>query len=55
MRVVVTGASGFVGSQLAPALAQAGHEVVAVSRQARAWPSHARSGCARWYRPECGR
>ncbi len=38
MRVLVTGASGFVGSQLAPALAQVGHEVLAVSRQAKAWP-----------------
>ena len=35
MRVLVTGASGFVGSYLIPHLAESGHEVVAVSRSAR--------------------
>lgn len=39
MNILVTGASGFVGSQLSPALAQAGHHVLAVSRQAWAWPN----------------
>lgn len=32
MRVVVAGASGFVGRKLVPRLAEAGHEVVALSR-----------------------
>jgi nucleoside-diphosphate-sugar epimerase len=32
VKVLVTGASGFIGAQLVPALAQAGHEVVALVR-----------------------
>ena len=34
MRVAVTGASGFIGRYLVPALAAEGHEVVALGRQA---------------------
>lgn len=37
-RVLVTGASGFVGSLLVPGLFRAGHQVTAVSRQAVSWP-----------------
>ena len=35
MRVLVTGATGHIGSYLVPRLASAGHEVVAMSRQER--------------------
>src|SRR4051794_41837489 len=39
MRVVVIGATGHIGSYLVPRLVRAGHDVVAVSRGARA-PYH---------------
>lgn len=35
MRVLITGGTGFVGQALCPRLADAGHEVVVLSRQAR--------------------
>lgn len=37
MRIVVAGASGFVGRRLCPALEQAGHEVVAMTRRPDAY------------------
>ena len=47
MRVVVTGASGFIGQAVAPALRARGHEVVALDRAATGdlagfagWPAH---------------
>lgn len=35
MRVLVTGGTGFIGQSLCPRLAQAGHEVIVMTRQAR--------------------
>ncbi|MGH1563360.1 NAD(P)H-binding protein [Mumia sp. DW29H23] len=37
MRVLVTGATGFIGRRLAPALEEAGHEVVAMTRHPEAY------------------
>ena len=49
MKVVVTGASGFVGKRLVPLLVSRGHSVVAASRSALSFPG------ADWYRaPELG-
>ena len=33
MRIVVAGSSGFVGRRLCPALVEAGHDVVAMTRR----------------------
>ena len=38
MSVLVTGASGFVGSRLCPELAKAGHEVLAMTRHPDRYP-----------------
>ena len=49
MKILVTGASGFVGTQLLPALVAAGHTVAAASRSPLAEPA------VRWIRsPELG-
>ena len=42
MKVLVTGASGFIGHALVPRLIKAGHEVVTSSR-------HANSGPIGWF------
>ncbi len=44
MRTLITGGTGFIGQALCPLLAQAGHEVIILSRQSRpALPAGARS------------
>ncbi|XXF81428.1 NAD-dependent epimerase/dehydratase family protein [Myxococcaceae bacterium GXIMD 01537] len=40
MRIFVTGATGFIGRHLVPALVQAGHEVVALVRRPGTLPAH---------------
>ncbi|MGB0189367.1 MAG: SDR family oxidoreductase, partial [Nocardioides sp.] len=37
MRVLVTGATGFIGARLVPALVEAGHEVRAMTRRPEAY------------------
>ena len=37
MRILITGATGFIGFHLAQRLAAAGHEIVAAARQADTW------------------
>ncbi|MGH2445777.1 MAG: NAD-dependent epimerase/dehydratase family protein, partial [Candidatus Limnocylindria bacterium] len=39
MKVAVVGATGFVGSHLAPHLVDAGHDVIAISRDGRRLPA----------------
>jgi nucleoside-diphosphate-sugar epimerase/uncharacterized membrane protein YphA (DoxX/SURF4 family) len=39
MRILITGATGFIGFHLAQRLAAAGHEIVAAARQAHIWRS----------------
>ncbi len=48
MRVLVTGASGFIGSYLIPLLVRDGHEVTAVSSR----PINSESGKVRWVRAD---
>jgi uncharacterized protein YbjT (DUF2867 family) len=43
MRMLVTGATGFVGSALVPALVAAGHEVVAATRRPEAYAGEGRA------------
>ncbi len=45
MRIFITGATGFIGSHVAYRLLEAGHELVAIARNAEKTPSlssHAR-------------
>lgn len=37
MRILITGATGFIGFHLAQRLAAAGHEIVGAARQADTW------------------
>src|SRR5262249_38486301 len=52
-RVVVTGASGLLGGNLAVALAAAGHQVVAI-RRAGTKPSHLDDVAIEWHDAELG-
>ena len=56
MRIAVTGASGFIGSAVATALADADHEVVGFGRRADGWSPGMwiiQGGAPNWMAPRC--